>query len=49
MRHRAYPRWVSQGRMTQAQADREIAVMTAVLADYEAQVQPAPDLFGGLA
>ncbi len=49
MRHRAYPRWVSQGRMTLAQADHEIAVMTAVLADYEAQVQPTPDLFGGLA
>lgn len=49
MRHRAYPRWVGQGRMTQAQADHEIAVMTAVLSDYEAQVVPAPDLFGGLA
>lgn len=34
MRRRVYPRWVSTGRLTQAQADREIAVMAAVLADY---------------
>jgi hypothetical protein len=44
MRARAYPRWVGQGRMTQAQADREIAIMQAVLADYTDA--PAPDLFG---
>ena len=44
MRRRAYPRWVDQGRMTQALADREIAIMQAVLADYTEA--PAPDLFG---
>jgi hypothetical protein len=46
MRHRAYPRWVSQERMTQAQADHEIAVMTAVLADYEARVTEAQFVLG---
>lgn len=38
MRERAYPRWVEGGRMTQAEADREIAVMKAILHEYE----PAP-------
>lgn len=41
MRRRVYPRWVKDGRMTQAQADREIDVMTAILRDYD-----EPDLFG---
>ena len=31
MRHRVYPRWVSQARMSQASADREIATMTAIV------------------
>lgn len=34
MRRRLYPRWVEKGTMTQAQADKEIAVMEAILADY---------------
>jgi len=34
MRKRVYPRWVEKGTMTQAQADREIATMEAILADY---------------
>lgn len=38
MRRRVYPRWVSDGRMTRAKADAEIAVMEAILADYEALV-----------
>lgn len=40
LRARVYPRRVAQGRMTQADADREIAAMRAILRDYE-----APDLF----
>jgi len=32
MRRRVYPRWVSEGRMPQAKADDEIALMAAVLA-----------------
>lgn len=31
MRKRAYPRWVSDGRMTQEGADKELAAMQAVL------------------
>jgi len=34
MRRRVYPRWVEAGRMSQAKADEEIAIMEAVLADY---------------
>lgn len=41
MRKRVYPRWVEKGTMTQAQADREIATMEAILADY-------PPRHGGL-
>jgi hypothetical protein len=31
LRRRVYPRWVSEGKMKQDKADREIAVMEAVL------------------
>lgn len=31
MRERVYPRFVGQGKMTQAQAEREIDIMRAVL------------------
>jgi len=34
MRKRVYPRWVSDGKMSQAKADEEIAIMQAILADY---------------
>lgn len=34
MRRRVYPRWVADGRMTQAEADREIALMQAIAEDY---------------
>ena len=40
LRGRVYPHRVIEGRMTQADADREIAVMQAILADYT-----DPDLF----
>lgn len=39
MRRRVYPRWVSNGKMSQAKADEETAVMEAIVADYERQVQ----------
>jgi len=32
LRRRAYPRWVQAGRMTEHQADGEVAEMEAVLA-----------------
>ncbi len=31
MRKSAYPRWVSQNKMTQTKADREIALMAAIV------------------
>ena len=34
MRRRVYPRWVQAGKLSQAEADREITVMEAILADY---------------
>lgn len=34
MRKRVYPAWVRAGRMTQADADREIAAMQAIADDY---------------
>lgn len=37
MRRSVYPRWVAKGKMKQDQADRGIAVMQAILADYERQ------------
>lgn len=47
MRQRVYPRWVSAGKMTQADSDREITAMIAVLATLQ-DVQRArePGLFG---
>jgi hypothetical protein len=36
MRRRVYPRWIAAGKMTQAAADRQIAVMVAIAADYRA-------------
>jgi trimethylamine:corrinoid methyltransferase-like protein len=44
MRRAAYPDWVARGKMTRAQADREIAVMEAILKDYE-----EPDLLAAVA
>ncbi|GIK83052.1 MAG: hypothetical protein BroJett024_41570 [Alphaproteobacteria bacterium] len=46
MRQRVYPRWVSAGKMTQADSDREITTMIAVLATLqEVQRQREPGLF----
>lgn len=41
MRRAVYAGRVAQGRMKQADADREIAVMAAILADYEVGGVPA--------
>lgn len=40
MRKRVYPKWVDQGRMHQVDAEREIAVIQAILDDYTAVHQP---------
>jgi len=50
MRRRVYPRWVSTGKMTQDEADRQISTMEAVQATLESvrserQAQVAPRLF----
>ena len=45
MRRRVYPGLVSRGRMTDEQARREIAMMEAIVRDYEPA--PRPDLFAG--
>lgn len=37
MRKRVYPRWVEQGKMKQAAADREIEIMQAIVDDYLAE------------
>lgn len=34
-RKRVYPRLVSKGSMSQAEADREIAIMEAIASDYQ--------------
>lgn len=45
MRHRAYPRWIADGRMSQDKANAEIAVMSAIADDYRAKVAAAtPEL-----
>jgi hypothetical protein len=38
MRRRVYPSWVASGRMTQQEADRQIALMDAISDDYQAKV-----------
>lgn len=48
-RRRVYPRLVAGNRMTQAQADREIAIMEAIAEEYLARAESeraAGDLFG---
>jgi len=38
-RQGVYPRLVAQRRLTPAKADRQIAIMREILADYEAQAE----------
>ena len=45
-RRRVYARRIEQGKMTQAQADREIAVMESIAKDYQRSAQASePQLF----
>lgn len=46
-RHQVYRRLVDTGKMTQAEADRQIAIMEAIAADYTAQAD-AEDARGRL-
>lgn len=34
LRQRVYPRWVEAGKMSQAKAEREIAIMREIAEDY---------------
>ncbi len=43
MRRRAYPQFVALGKMTRADAAHEIAVMEAIVADYQQAVRAAKD------
>jgi hypothetical protein len=43
MRRSVYPNWVSRGKMRAAEAEREIRVMEAIVADYAPPTMP--DLF----
>ncbi|TAL05191.1 MAG: hypothetical protein EPO00_13370 [Chloroflexota bacterium] len=40
MRCAVYPKWIAAGRMKQVDADRRIAIMTAIAVDYERRAQP---------
>lgn len=44
MRKRAYPRWVAGGRMTQFEADTELAKMEAVLATLKGLLPASPQI-----
>lgn len=46
LRERVYPKWVANGTMSDAGAKREIAVMKAVLHDYEPAPAPGPKAVG---
>jgi hypothetical protein len=49
MRRRVYPRFVEQGRMTRAEADRHMDVLYVIILDYEALAENDRrhgDLFG---
>lgn len=35
MREQVYPRWIAQGRIKEAQARHELAVMRAIIDDYQ--------------
>jgi hypothetical protein len=51
-RRRVYPRWVEDGRMSQAFADEQIALMEWIASDYRAKANADSakgDLFGGAA
>lgn len=51
-RRRVYPRWVEDGRMTQAFANEQIAMMEQIASDYRVQANTEAakdDLFGGAA
>jgi len=47
-RRKVYPRWVGEKRMSQEFADRQIAMMRRIAADYHAKVEADPQASGRL-
>ena len=50
MRRRVYPRWVSEGRMEQGKADRELLAMAAIVETLACLIEDETDqltMFGG--
>jgi len=45
-RKRVYPRRITEGRMTQSLAERQIAMMEAIAAHYRSMARKEEDLFG---
>lgn len=39
MRRRVYPAWVEKGRLSQKEADHQVACMQSIVDDYRAQVE----------
>jgi hypothetical protein len=39
MRRNVYPKWIAAGRMKQDEADRRVAVMEQIAADYREQAE----------
>ena len=39
MRRRVYPRWIRDKKMSQAEGDRQIALMDEIAADYRSKSQ----------
>jgi hypothetical protein len=46
MRRACYPRWVREGKMSQTDADYQIAVQAAIVEVFREKLK-APDLFAG--
>lgn len=47
MRKRVYPRWITDGKLTQAKADAQMAVLESCISDYEVRVWPQTKKFVG--
>ena len=39
MRRSVYPRWIKEGKMTHAQAERQIEIMVEIALDYSQQAE----------
>ena len=46
LRRRNYPKWVAAGKMKQKEAEEQLRIMEAILADYEREAQQQVRFFG---